>query len=497
MSSTPLTTSLVCDHCLLPVTDSEAVFDDQPSGRTVFCCHACRSIFRMINEEGLGDFYRRREWSTRGIPETLRNADPVALDISSTDPSEQPEAESLLPFIRGEGDLKEAELMVDGIRCASCVWLNEKVLERTPGVVSARLNFATHRARVKWDRRKISLARIIARMRSIGYLARPYTPAAREEILRKQNHDLLIRLGTAAFFSMQLMLFSIGLYAGFFQGIEPRIKNWLEFAAFLVCTPVLFYSGWPFLRGALRGIQNRALNMDVLISLGALSAYLLSVHHMIYGGEVYFDTAAMIITLVLLGRFLENSAKRSASQAVARLLALQPQDARTVRECVRVMVSTNAVKRGDLLEVRPGEKVPLDGTITEGTTEVDESLVTGESRPVEKSPGSEVIGGSVNGLGTITMVVTRTGQETTLSQIAMLVESAQGAAAPIQRVADRISAYFIPLVLSIAAATFPLAVPASRPHVGRPAGRRGLASGPQRFYHTRRKRADEDQRPQR
>jgi Cu2+-exporting ATPase len=439
---------LICDHCLLPAPTLEAVYDDSPAGRKVFCCHACRAIFRMITEEGYGDFYNRRDWKTVGIPEALRSADQPEPGPPAV------EREALLPFIRGDGDIKEADLMIDGIRCASCIWLNEKVLERTKGVLSARINFATHRALIKWDGARTTLHAIIARIRSIGYLAGPYTPAAQEEALKKQNYELLIRLGTASFFSMQLMLLSFGLYAGYFQGIDPTEKHWLEFFALLVCTPVLFYSGWPFLRGAYGGLRNRVLNMDVLISVGALSAYFLSVHHMLTRGEVYFDTSAMIITLVLLGRFLEHSAKRRASQAVARLLALQPQDARLVRGTDRVMVPVSSLKKGDVLEIRPGEKVALDGIIKEGVSEIDESLVTGESRPVEKSPGSGMIGGTINGLGTVVMEVTRVGQETTLSQIARLVENAQASTAPIHRFADRVSAYFIPFVVAAAGLTF-------------------------------------------
>src|SRR3990170_7988518 len=339
--------SFMCDHCLLPVAEKEAVVGDFPCGRRVFCCHACRAIYRLITEEGLGEFYKKRDWKSRGIPGALRGEEPLRSGV----PQQEPDA--LAPFIRGDGDVKEADLMLEGIRCASCVWLNEKVLERTNGVISARVNFATHRALVKWDSTKITLYAIIARMRSIGYLARPFTRAAHEESLKKQNYDLLVRLGTAFFFSMQLMMLSFGLYAGFFQGIDPVSKRWLEFAAFAVCTPVLFYSGWPFLRGAFRGIRNRALNMDALVSLGALSAYFLSIHHMLTGGEVYFDTSAMIITLVLLGRFLENSAKRKASQAVERLLALQPQDARVIRWQERTLMSINDVKKEDLVEIRP------------------------------------------------------------------------------------------------------------------------------------------------
>lgn len=437
-----------CDHCLLPVSGQEALYDDYPAGRKIFCCNACRAIYRMIQDEGLGEFYRKRDWRSTGIPKSLRT-----IDVRETENADE-EVEALAPFIRGDGVVREADLMIDGIRCASCIWLNEKVLERTPGVLSARVNFATHRAQVRWDSSRTTLGRILSRIRSIGYLARTYTPAAQEALLKEQNRDLLLRFGTAAFFSMQLMLFSFGLYAGFFQGIDPVYKQWLEFGALLVCTPVLFYSGWPFLKSALRGVRNRTLNMDVLISLGAFSAYVLSIRQMFIGGEVYFDTSAMIITLVLLGRLLENSAKHRASEAVTRLLALQPQDARMIQGTTCVIVPAAKIRKGDLIGIMPGEKVPLDGIVRQGTSETDASLVTGESRPVEVSIGSEVIGGSMNGLGSLIVEVTRTGQETVIAQISRLVEQAQAATAPVQRFADRVSAYFIPFVIAASGFTF-------------------------------------------
>jgi P-type Cu2+ transporter len=437
-----------CDHCLLPVAEQDAVFDDRPSGRKVFCCHACRAIYRMIQDEGLGEFYQKRNWQSSGIPKALRTSG----ESGPITPQEDDAA--LATFIRGDGVVKEVDLMIDGIRCASCIWLNEKVLERTPGVVSARVNFATHRAKVRWDSSQITLGRILSRIRTIGYLARTYTPAAQEASLKRQNRDLLLRFGTASFFSMQLMLLSFGLYAGFFQGIDRVTKQWLEYSSLLVCTPVLFYSGWPFLKSALRGVRNWTLNMDVLISLGAFSAYVLSIRQILRGGEAYFDTAAMIITLVLLGRLLESSAMYKASEAVSRLLALQPQDARRVQGTSRVIVPVEEVRKGDLIEILPGEKVPLDGIVRQGTSEADESLVTGESGPVEKSIGSEVIGGSLNGLGSLVVEVTRIGQDTIIAQIARLVEQAQAATAPIQRLADRISAYFIPFVLAASGLTF-------------------------------------------
>jgi len=216
---------------------------------------------------------------------------------------------------------------------------------------------------------------------------------------------------------MQLMLFSFGLYAGFFQGIDPVSKQWLEYGALLACTPVLFYSGWPFLNSAGRALRNMTLNMDVLIALGAFSAYLLSIRQMLIGGEVYFDTSAMIITLVLLGRLLENSAKHKASEAVSLLMALQPQDARMVQGPARVIVSAAKVRKGDLIEILPGEKIPLDGIVRQGISETDASLITGESRPVEVSIGSEVTGGSLNGLGSLVVEVTRIGRETVIAQM--------------------------------------------------------------------------------
>lgn len=440
--------SRLCDHCLLPVPERDAVFAAGAEGEKVFCCTACRSIHRMIREEGLQDFYSTRDWRSAGIPEQLRDQS-CSLQQDLADDEER-----LKPFIRGESFVKEAEVLIEGIRCASCVWLNEKVLERTPGVLAARVNFATHGAFVRWDSAKTSLRQILGRLRSIGYLARPYTPAAREAFLREQNRDLLIRFGTAAFFSMQLMLISFGLYAGFFQGMDPASKRWLSFLSGLFTTPVLFYSGYPFLSGAFRGLRNRTLNMDVLISLGALSSYTLSIRNTLFGGEVYFDTSAMIITLVLVGRFLENAAKQRASQAVSRLAALQPQEARVVRAGERITLSVSGIVKGDRVEVRPGERVPVDGIVLEGRSEIDESLVTGESLPVEKIAGSAVIGGSINGLGSLLIEVTVIGRETLLARIARLVESAQAASAPIQRVADRISAWFIPLVVFAAAVTW-------------------------------------------
>jgi Cu2+-exporting ATPase len=435
-----------CDHCMLPIGEGGAVHEDWPTGRKTFCCHACRSIYRMIQEEGLGDFYAKRKWTSFGIPEALR--EPAAdndqgITVSTLD---RPSTDAAA--------VEEMDLLIDGIRCASCIWLIERLLERTCGVISARINFATHRAVIKWDPGATTSEAILSRMRSVGYLPQPYSPAAFEEALQRQNRDLLTRFGTAAFFSMQLMTISFALYAGYFQGIDASVKNLLEMVSLLLSTPVVLYAGWPFIQGAWRGVRNGSLNMDALIVLGSWSAYGLSLHHMRTGGEVYFDTSVMIITLVLLGRYLESSAKKRASFAVSRLLALQPQNARIVTDAGTVIVPTSSVRAGSRLEIRPGERVPLDGIVRKGASDINESLVTGESVPRPVSNGSRVIGGTLNGLGTIEVEVTSAAGGTVLSQIAHLVEKAQASSAPIQRLADRLSAYFIPVIILLAAASF-------------------------------------------
>jgi len=408
--------------------------------RRVFCCHGCRGVFRMINEEGLGDFYlRRREW----VP------GPVA--AAAIDPA------AFTGAVRSVGNEAETDLVLDGIRCASCVWLSEKVLLRTDGVTFARVNYATHRAQVRWDPQRTGLEAILRRVASIGYVPKPFIAGAQEDELRRSSRDLLLRFGTAAFLSMQLMIYSAALYAGYFQGIDPGLKDLFHWIALLLATPVVFYSGWPFLAGALRGVRHGSLSMDVLIAAGAGSAYLYSVVQIFAHGEVYFDTAAMIITLILLGRLIEAGAKRRASAALLTLLSLAPAEARKLTapgaSQERALVPVASVRTGDVLEVLPGERVPLDGVVREGASEADESLLTGESRPVPKAPGAKVFAGTVNLYGRFVFAVTGTAGDTVLARIVRAVEDAQARRAPIQAAADRFVGIFVPLVLLAAAAT--------------------------------------------
>ncbi len=335
---------------MITVSERDAVFDDIDGQRKVFCCHGCSGIYRLIHSEGLDEFYaKRREW----IPGPAVG---TAVDVPA-----------FLDGLRPVGREMETEVIIDGIRCASCVWLNEKILLRTKGISYANVNYATHRAKIRWDPGVIGIGAILRRIKSIGYSPKPFLLKSWEDEQKRQTRDLLIRFCTASFFSMQLMLVSIALYAGYFQGIDERIKFIFHLISFVLTTPVLLYSGWPIMKGSLRGLKNLTFNMDVLIAAGSVSAYGYSIYQMMTGGEVYFDTAAMIVTLILLGRYIEAGARGKASETVSRLMQLSPMEARKLKAALdqtgsndrfhhaaRLMVPVASLRPGDLLEVIPG-----------------------------------------------------------------------------------------------------------------------------------------------
>src|SRR5512134_839016 len=426
-----------CAHCLLDVSGPSALRETVDGREAVFCCRGCLGIHSLLRAEGLEGFYSRRVGWTPGPPE--------ATGVSP---------EAFAHLVRIDGDEASAEFPVSGIRCASCGWLIERYVGRRPGVRSVRVNCAAGRARVAWDPATGGIAVIVEAVRALGYSPHSDAGSAPETALRREKSDLLMRLGTAAFLSMQVMLFSAGLYAGYFQGIDARYSDLFRWLSFALATPVVFYSGAPFLRGAFRGARQGAFGMDALVFLGAISAYGYSAVSLFRGGEVYFDTATMILSLVLLGRYIESGARARAAGAISRLVRLAPATARKVLpagETVEVPVAS--LSPGDRIEVVPGERLPADGTVCEGRSETDESMLTGEPVPVPKGPGDEVVAGSVNGTGRLLVSATRTGAETVLARIARAVREAQSRKADIQRLADRVVRVFVPGVVAAAAAT--------------------------------------------
>jgi Cu+-exporting ATPase len=352
--------------------------------------------------------------------------------------------------------LAELSLPVVGMTCASCVSRIERFLGRSDGVADAVVNLATERATVRFDPARIDRRGIVAAIEAAGYevatpLATEQAEADATDLARNAEQRALLRDALAAT-GIGLAMMVVAMWPGGLPWQMERVNTLMLVPA----TLVQFGLGRRFLLAAAKGLRHGELTMDTLVSLGTLAAYGYSVAVTVAGSgdETYFDSAAVIIGLVLLGRWLESRAKSRAAGAVKALLALRPTTARVLRDGREADLPIDRVRTGDLLRVRPGERVPADGAIVEGASAVDESMLTGESIPVDKRAGEPVTGGTMNASGSFVMRAERIGGDTTLAQIARLVEQAQGSKAPIQRVVDQVTARFVPLVVLVAAGAF-------------------------------------------
>jgi len=354
--------------------------------------------------------------------------------------------------------LGEVDLLIQRLSDDTDARRLEKALSAIEGVVDVSVNLATERARVHYIPTVATQSEIRRGVRAAGFDS-PIAEGtmedaelkAREQEIGRQRRLLIMGLALTAPLFLMSMLRDFGLIPEAIGG-----SRWFDWAMFALATPVQFYVGWQYYQGAYRSLRSGAANMDVLIAMGSSAAYFYSLPVLFgwIGGHLYFETAAVIITLIVLGKFLEARAKGRTSEAIKKLLSLQSKTARVVRDGDEIDVPIDEVLVGDLVIVRPGEKIPVDGVVVEGRSNVDESMLTGESMPVAKGPGAEVIGATLNKLGMIKFEATKVGKETALAQIVKLVEEAQGSKAPIQRLADQVSAVFVPAVIVIAALTF-------------------------------------------
>lgn len=430
-----------CYHCGDPNPAGAPICHEENGQRFLFCCHGCRSAFLLIRGAGLEQFYQQRQWDEEGLPAG-------AFD-------ERYSAEYLERHTTAEPDgQRSISIFVEGIRCATCVWLVERMLLKIPGVTQARLNYGTHRARVAFDPERTSAQTIFQTLTRLGYLPRPYEQNHVEEARRREQRSLVIRFVTAAFLSMQLMGYSLALYAGYFQGMSAEARALMQVLSAIVTTPVVFYAGWPFLVGGWNSLRNRSPNMDTLICIGVLAAYFASLHAMVSDGEVYFDTAAMIVTLILAGRLFENMARNRALQGVERLLRVAPATACRLRDGQTETVDTASLAVGDIVLVRPGERFSVDGMVLEGQTEVDESIISGEPLPVLRGAGERVLAGAMNLSASVQVRVTTSAAESFIARIARVVEEAQSRKAPIEQLVNRISRVFVPIVVLVSAGSF-------------------------------------------
>jgi len=355
------------------------------------------------------------------------------------------------------------EIPIEGIVCASCVQKIEKTLLETRGVAKAVVNLATGKVRVEYLPSESNFGEIKRTIEETGYKVLEMAEGEEGEdieqaIRRKEYKKLNLRFISGIILAVVIFL---GSMPHWFPWVAGFLNNF--FVLWALATPVQFIIGWPFLKGAWASFRHRNADMNTLIAVGTMAAYLYSAAATVFPSffkkagiapAVYFDTSAFIIALILFGRVLEARAKGQTSEAIKKLIGLQPKTARVIGDAGEKDIPIEEVQVGDIIIVKPGEKIPVDGMVEEGYSSVDESMITGESMPVRKAPGDEVIGATLNKTGSFRFRATKVGKDTALAQIIKLVQDAQGSKAPIQRLADVISGYFVPVVISLALATF-------------------------------------------
>jgi Cu+-exporting ATPase len=353
------------------------------------------------------------------------------------------------------------EMPVTGMTCANCAANIERALnKKTAGVVTAAVNFATERVSVEYVPGVLNTDDIVTAIEKAGYGAIPPEEGFDEEDAEQKARDAEIKDQTRKFavgvlFALPLFVFSMGRDFGLIgQWSHAPWVNWLFWA---LATPVQFYTGWDYYRGGLKSLRNKSANMDVLVAMGSSVAYFYSLAVILFpvlGGHVYFETSAVIITLIKLGKMLESRTKGRTGGAIRKLIGLRPKTATILDNDVEKEIPLTRVKVGDTVIVRPGERIPVDGLVLDGQSAVDESMLSGEPLPVDKQPGDTVVGGTINGQGLLRFSATRVGKETALAQIIRLVQEAQGSKAPIQALADKVAAVFVPAIIGIALVVF-------------------------------------------
>ena len=419
------------------------------------CCHGCEAVAQAIINSGMDDFYKYRTASL-DKPEEI-----VPEFLQQLKAYDTPEIQHKFVTETSAKHILEVSLILEGITCAACVWLNEKHLNSLNGITSANINYSNHRALVRWDNSKIQLSEILESVSRIGYLAHPYDPEQHQRILEKERKQQIKRLGLSGLLGMQIMIFAVAMYTGNWWGIDESFKQSFRWISLALTIPILLYASSVFFKAAYRDLTNKRIGMDVPISLGITIAFGASLMNTINGtGEVYFDSVAMFTFFLLSARFFEMSTRKQTSEATEALLNLKPSIAirlinyqsnksSTIEN--QESVSVSELNVGDYLLVRPGEVLPTDGKIIHGISGINESLITGESLPITKQINDDVIGGSTNTENPLIIKTSKLGSDSILSSIQQLIDEAQHTKPAIAKLADRIASWFVGILLTISA----------------------------------------------
>jgi len=433
-----------CFHCGLPIPSGADYVVEIDGQRQPMCCRGCQAVAGAIVDGGLTDFYRYR---TEKSPQAQESVPAQLEELGLYDRDDLQKS-----FVQQAGDAREASLILEGIVCAACVWLNEKHVKSLPGVLDFSINYSNHRARLRWDNQRIRLSEILEAISAIGYHAHPFDPGRQEQLYRQERRKALRRLAVAGLGMMQVMMLAVALYAGEYEGMRQGLRNFLRWISLLLTVPVVLYSAQSFFTSAWRELKRRQPGMDVPVSLAIGAAFLASAWATVSGsGEIYFDSVTMFTFFLLAGRFLEMGARHRAGQAAEELVKLLPATAARLTDAGEERVPVADLISGDRVLVRPGESIPADGCVIEGTSSVDESLLTGESLPLLRKTGDTLVGGTVNNESPLVMRIERVGEETVLSAIVRLLDRAQTEKPSLARSADRVAGWFVVGLLLVAA----------------------------------------------
>ncbi|HXY96888.1 MAG TPA: heavy metal translocating P-type ATPase [Steroidobacteraceae bacterium] len=438
--SEPALTSSRCFHCGSPLAAATSFAVRVGGTEQPVCCAGCEAAANLILSQGLERFYEFRELPGEPVAGGMHNW--AAFD-----------REAALRRYTHEcaGGERELSLQIEGLHCAACAWLIETSLRSEAGVRQIQVNASTARAELRFDPRATALSRLLSRIHALGFVPLPLSFVGDAAEGTAERRAALKRLGVAGLGMMQVTTYAVSLYAGFMQGIAPDLEQFLRFVSLVVATPVVLYSAQPFFISAWRSLLVRRPGMDVPVALSIGAAWLWSVVSTLRGrGAVYFDSVVMFTFFLLLGRYVEMSLRHRAGLQHDALARLLPDSTLRLSGLQAERVTPDELRAADRVRILPGERVPADGRIESGSTDVDESLLTGESAPRVRRTGDELTAGTLNLTGVIEMTVTRVGQDSTLAAVSRLLERARGSRPAVADLADRVAAYFVTGVLLLA-----------------------------------------------
>ncbi|CAA6824090.1 MAG: Lead, cadmium, zinc and mercury transporting ATPase (EC (EC; Copper-translocating P-type ATPase (EC [uncultured Sulfurovum sp.] len=431
-----------CSHCQLTFSES-ILIKEEPS--LYFCCKGCQGVYHLLKEDGLDAFYDK-----------MRN-DTIAPPIESQNDAGSFDLESFKQrYIKTDTDgFSRVDLVIEGIHCAACVWLNEKVINQTEGVLEVTINFSNNKAKIVWDEETVKLSTIIDKIRSVGYNAYPYDFNEASEQSIKAKRDYITRVGVAIFGTMNIMMIAVAKYAGYFSGMDTEVLHMIHVVEFIFSSMVLFYSGWVFFKGAYYGLKNKIVNMDLLVAGGATITYIYSLS-ILFGaqGESYFDSVAMIIMFVLVGKYLEVLGKKSAMDSMDKMKNEIPLEATVLKEGVKSVVLLDQIEVGDIIEVKNGEKASVDGKSIVELATFDERSLSGESLPVEKHKADSIFSGTINIGRVMRYEASKNYANSTLNTMMSLLEDSLASKPKIEEMTNRLSKHFSLFIIVLAILSF-------------------------------------------